>query len=88
MSAFQSRFEKEIPPLPSLKDEVEEICNKVISKAQSPVVFCHNDALCANFILDERQGNSENVSRRYRNSLLILWPVAVAPFLLMFSFRI
>ena len=55
-----SRFETKIPSLQILKDEVEEMCTKVISNANSTLVFCHNDALCANFIFDEQNGKFQH----------------------------
>ena len=49
------RYETTIPCHEILQQEVSEIC-QVLSSAQSPLVLCHNDALCANFIYDEIKG--------------------------------
>eukprot|EP00795_Rhopilema_esculentum_P011520 gene11520-21740_t len=48
----QKRYETTIPSHEILQQEVSEI-SQVLSSAQSPLVLCHNDALCANFIYDE-----------------------------------
>ncbi len=53
--SFVFRYETKIPSAQVLKQEVEEM-ESALSQAESPVVFSHNDALCANFIYNKDQG--------------------------------
>lgn len=60
----QARYETKIPSAQVLKQEVEEM-ESALSQAESPVVFSHNDALCANFIYNKDQDKVHMIDYEY-----------------------
>merc|ERR1719309_1835047 len=50
-TAKQERFEKEYLTKPQLREEAAKL-KALLPSCCSPVVFCHNDALLANIVLD------------------------------------
>ena len=48
-------FEEGVGSIAALSEELVEM-KEVLSKCVSPIVFCHNDLLCGNFIYNEEKG--------------------------------
>lgn len=50
------RFEEQIGSLSVLQDEVKWLQELISAHCHSPIVYCHNDTLIANFIYDRETG--------------------------------
>lgn len=52
-----SSFRETIGSTDVIEKELVEM-KSVLAKCQSPIVFCHNDLLCANFIYNKEKGDN------------------------------
>ena len=57
-SSWFFRFEELVPSLEQLKNEIENLKNQVKGFSNEQIVFCHNDLLLANYVFDEKNGNT------------------------------
>ncbi len=53
-------FEEGVASIAILRKELVEM-KGILSECVSPIVFCHNDLLCGNFIYDEDKGMKKPV---------------------------